>query len=266
MGAKTAFRGSAYLWGTRRNEWRRLVREVAVRSLVDAFGVYDEVEARQVGQVELRVRGIPTPIRLRKGTSDFDVFRQVFLCRQYALRVAEPVEYIVDAGANIGLSSIYLLRRFPQARVIAVEPDGENCALAAHNLQGYSDRCRLARGGVWSDDRLLGVCRGSYGDGRHWATQTVAMDERDAAGETAQAFTIQQLMDRFRFPRIDLLKMDIEGAELNVFRDGNLAFLERTACCVVECHDQAAKDAFLSAMDRFGFAVTRRGEVLVGSR
>jgi hypothetical protein len=125
MDLERAARGSAFLWRARPNEWKRLVREVALGSLPEAFENYEEGRSPDIGErlLELRVRGVDLPIRLRRRTSDFDVFRQIFLCRQYALRPKEPVEYIVAAGANIGLASVYLLRRFPLARVIAIEPD-----------------------------------------------------------------------------------------------------------------------------------------------
>jgi FkbM family methyltransferase len=268
MDLERAARGSAFLWRARPNEWKRLVREVALGSLPDAFESYED-EGSQCplkDLLELRVRGVDLPIRLRRRTSDFDVFRQIFLCRQYALRPAGPVEYIVDAGANIGLASVYLLRRFPLARVIAIEPDSENIEIAKHNLQTLSARCRLVHGAVWSARGALGVRRGTFRDGRHWATETVPLGSAATIADTVPAFTIEQLMRRHRFPRIDVLKMDIEGAELPIFRDGNLAFLERTACCVVECHSEAAEETFRSAMHRFGFVVSRRGESLIATK
>jgi FkbM family methyltransferase len=268
MDLERAARASAFLWRARPNEWKRLVREVALASLPEAFETYEEESSRDVVKtlLELRIRGVELPIRLRRRTSDFDVFRQIFLCRQYALRPAGPVEYIIDAGANIGLASVYLLRRFPLARAIAIEPDGQNIEIAKHNLQTLSVRCHLVHGAVWSTGGALGVRRGTFGDGRHWATETVPLDGTLATAETVSALTIEQLMRLHRFPRIDVLKMDIEGAELPIFRDGNLAFLERTACCVVECHSQAADAAFRSAMDRFHFIVTRHGENLIATK
>src|SRR5262249_7165282 len=138
--------------------------------------------------VDLSIRGIECPIRLRRNTSDFDVFRQIFLCRQYALRLAGPVEYIVDAGANIGLASLYLLRRFPRARVVAVEPDTENLEIARHNLRAVSERCQLVHGAVWPTRAVLGVSRACFLDGRHWSTQTLQLDGRAAISDIVPAF------------------------------------------------------------------------------
>jgi FkbM family methyltransferase len=268
MDLERAARGSAFLWRARPNEWKRLVREVALGSLPDAFESYEADTSQDAAEtlLDLRVRGVDLPIRLRRRTSDFEVFRQIFLCRQYALRLERPVEYIVDAGANIGLASVYLLRRFPLARVIAIEPDSENFKIAKHNLRTLSDRCRLVPGAVWSACSALGVRRGTFGDGRHWATQTVPLGSATAIADTVPAFTVEQLMRQHRFPRIDVLKMDIEGAELPIFRDGNLAFLDRTACCVVECHSEAGEEVFRAAMHRFGFRVTARGEALIATK
>ena len=105
-------------------------------------------------------------------------FVRSFCAVSTALRPEGPVEYIIDAGANIGLASIYLLRRFPLARVIAIEPDRENFEIAKHNLRMLSARCRLVHGAVWSAAGALGVRRGTFGDGRHWATADRAAGKR----------------------------------------------------------------------------------------
>src|SRR5687767_12488201 len=62
--------------------------------------------------------GIAFPFRLRKGTSDLLVFREVFLFKTYHIELDKPA-LIIDAGANIGLTSIYFSNRFPDARIIA---------------------------------------------------------------------------------------------------------------------------------------------------
>lgn len=67
--------------------------------------------------------------QLRKNTTDYDTFEQVFLQQQYAIRIPFVPQFIIDGGANIGLASAYFAHRFPAATIIAVEPDKEilNC-------------------------------------------------------------------------------------------------------------------------------------------
>ena len=112
----------------------RAVEHVRLSSLPSTFLCYDFFRSRGPGFTEIAVRGVRQPIRLRNGTSDFDAFRQVYLQSQYALPELASARYVVDAGANIGLTSAYILSRNPMAQVIAIEPDIENYRIAAHIL------------------------------------------------------------------------------------------------------------------------------------
>jgi FkbM family methyltransferase len=225
---------------------------------------YTGLQNRRKGFTEISVWGTPQPIRLRNATSDFAVFRQIFLRGQYALPAVKTSMYVIDAGANIGLTSIYILSRNAEARLIAVEPDSENYAVARHNLSPYLDRCDLVHAALWPNETTLGVQRGVFRDGGHWATQTTS-DCHDCE-ETVTGCTVRTLLRRFGFPCIDLFKIDIEGAELHLFRDGDTSFLENTKCCVVECHDRECQQAFESAALQYGLQLLKSGEVTVATR
>src|SRR5260221_1476823 len=73
----------------------------------------------------------------RPGTSDLAVFWQIFVDREYrCLDQVKQARFILDCGANVGYSAVYFLTRFPEALVIAVEPDPDNCAMLGANLAG----------------------------------------------------------------------------------------------------------------------------------
>jgi FkbM family methyltransferase len=198
---------------------------------------------------------------LRNGTSDFAVFCQVFLERQYDLPIVPKAEYIVDAGANIGLASVYFLSRNPRARVVAIEPDPENFEIAQENLRSFGDRCKLIHGAVWSHSGTLAISRGSFRDGKHWATQTLPIV--DDTHDSVRAYSVNELTRDALFPRIDLFKMDIEGAELQVFRDGETGFLMTTRCCAVECHGDDCVNAYSAAIQAAGFRLRQSSELLI---
>lgn len=56
----------------------------------------------------LSLKNIVHPIHLRKGNSDKDVFGQVFLNDEYKFNYDNNARYVIDAGANIGMFSIYI--------------------------------------------------------------------------------------------------------------------------------------------------------------
>ena len=62
----------------------------------------------------------------------------------------------IDYGANIGLSSVWYARQFPEAKIIAMEPDQSNLEIASMNLAAYPN-VTLVRGGVWDMPSHLSI-------------------------------------------------------------------------------------------------------------
>ena len=109
---------------------------------------------------------------VRSGTSDLDVFSQIFLHREYrCLDALGDVDTVIDCGANVGYASIYFLSRFPNSIVVAVEPDPGNFAALQANLVPYGSRARAVHSGVWSESVGLVMNDVEYRDGREWARQ-----------------------------------------------------------------------------------------------
>ena len=99
----------------------------------------------------LHVRGLPSPVYCRAGGSDLRVFAQVIANREYrCLDQSHIPELVIDCGANIGLSTVYFLTRFPNAHLIALEPDPDNFKMLARNTAGFSDRVTLLQAAVWN--------------------------------------------------------------------------------------------------------------------
>jgi FkbM family methyltransferase len=242
----------------------RALRCVAWRSLRDVVACFEDFGLRPPGRTAIWIRGLEYPIQLRNGTSDFAVFTQVFLMRQYDLPIVPNAEIIIDAGANVGLASLFFLWRNPKVRIVSIEPDAENYEIACENLAPFANNCRVVHGALWSESRTLALSRGTFRDGRHWASQT--LPDENASSEHVRAYTVDEILSEAAFDHIDLLKVDIEGAELQVFRDGSTSFMDRTRCCAVECHGKVAAQAFLDAATAHGFATRRQRELTVAEK
>src|SRR6478752_5841128 len=133
--------------------------------------------------VRMRSRYAAHPVGGRVHTSDGKVFYQVFARLEYAcVDQIKDVKLIIDCGANVGYSSAYFLSRFPDAKLIAVEPDSGNFQMLQRNLAPYGDRVRLVKSGVWSHSCGLVISEEKFGDGREWAIQVREARE----GETPQ--------------------------------------------------------------------------------
>ncbi len=155
-------------------------------------------------------------ITLRPGTTDIKVFDEVFIDRVYAAPLAtgpRDVRTIVDLGANIGLSAIALLRAFPEARAVAVEPDPGNFRVLEENLRssGLSGRCRALHAFAGANPgvaELVDSGNGAWG-----------MRMGPPSPDGIPVMTLAGIARHAGMGAISLLKCDIEGAERHLFTD-----------------------------------------------
>jgi FkbM family methyltransferase len=186
-------------------------------------------------------------------SSDEHVFDQLFVWREYSLvgdRLADQ-RVILDLGANVGYASAYFATRYPDARILAVEPDPANYQRCVKNLAPYGNRVRILQGAVWSRCARLALSRGSYGDGREWATQvTEAAAVSDA---DVDAWDIPRLIDILQEKSVDLVKIDIEGSEAELFSSNTARWLPRVRNICIELHDERCREIFFRALRDFDY-------------
>jgi FkbM family methyltransferase len=213
--------------------------------------------------VTLRPRGTLHPVVARRGSaSDMDVFRQIFPSDEYACmrRISSP-GLILDLGANVGYSSAYFLNCFPAAKVVAIEPDPQNYKLCRTNLAPYGERVRLVLGAAWSKRTKLVLSRGTWGDGRQWASQVVAGDVRDDSA--VEAWDIASLLEMSGDEQIDILKVDIERSELEVFGKTSSSWLSKVRNICIELHGADCEKVFFDALSEFQYDVEHSGELTI---
>jgi FkbM family methyltransferase len=221
-----------------------------------AIGVANLLRLRlglKVGAPGLRHR-----VAVRPATSDKTVFYQIFVDREYrCLDSLQSLDTILDCGANVGYSAAYLLSRFLQARLLAVEPDLQNFAQLRRNLAPYGQRASLLRGAVWNRRTKLQFDEATMGAGDEWGRQM-----KEGAG-AVEAYDIPSLLAMSGFERISLLKIDIEGAEREVFSANADAWLPLVDNIVIELHGKEAEDIFHGAIAPYGFKVSSCDELTV---
>jgi len=189
------------------------------------------------------------PFFFRKGTSDEDVIQQTFTQKQHDLswvvppRHAELMTYvknraadgarplIVDAGANIGASAVFFAFALLDAKIVAIEPDAANVDIMKKNVDGLD--VEVLQGALASAAGRSRVIDPGQG---HWGLRTTDT-AGDPAGPSVPNITIPEIYARHQpgfFPAI--VKIDIEGAEKDLFRD-SMQWVRQTPVIIVELHD-----------------------------
>ncbi len=206
---------------------------------------------------ELRPHGVSHAIVLRSGRSDFFFFGQIFIDDEFAPIRGLDIRSIVDLGGNIGLASVWFLNAFPAARVLTVEANAENYTSLAANLGPYGSRSQTVHGAVWWRDAEITVVRRQNEGDAH-------VRERQQADDPAaiiQGWSIPSLMQQGGFASIDLLKMDVEGAELDLFTREEGRWLPRVRNLSIETHGPECEAALERAMRHYNFRKVVRGEL-----
>lgn len=229
-----------------------------------AFGLINGALALQkararTGTVTVHVPGLRAPIALRAGSTDVFSFEDVFV---RSLHDFDPVltqspELIVDCGANVGYVSVLLANRYPAARIIALEPEASNIAMLRRNTVVYPN-IEVIEGALWKSE---GVLRIRNPEAPKDAFQVEPHGLGPARRDEVRAFTIDTLMRAYNAARVDLLKIDIEGAEREIFRE-RPAWLGRVGVLLIELHDRFApgcSKAFYDALADYDFVEVKRG-------
>ena len=231
--------------------------------LLKALTLYALKEFRNTGEVSVQLAGLAAPVWARFGTSDLGIFRQVLIDEEYFFQSSVQPGLIIDAGANVGYASVYFASRFPDATIIAIEPDTDNFQMLQRNTAAYP-KVRCIRAGLWSRDCFLKISNPD--DGACAFRVEESMDPENAI----PAVTVDTLLESSGSDRIDILKLDIEGAERELFSAHNSAtWIDRTDLIMVELHDRlvpGCEAAMLKAVQDSPFRFSERGENVFLSR
>lgn len=182
--------------------------------------------------VAVQLPGFAHPFWARTGTSDVATFDEVFMAREYELPFADfSPAHILDLGANVGYASLCFAARWPRAHILAVEPDAGNFRFLTRNTQAWA-RITPLHAAVWAHPTRVVVANPDA------APNALRMCESagTATGDI-EAFTVAQLIEHTGRPRVDLLKMDVEGAEAAILSH-SADWLDRVDVLVIELHDR----------------------------
>jgi len=225
---------------------------------------------RQVSRVVIPSIG---PVFVRSSESDVAAFREVFISRDYDMGSTSPARgrvqlryeailssgktpVIIDAGANVGSASLWFAHEYPDAQVVAVEPEAGNLRILKLNVEGR-DNISVLDAAIGSSSGFAAV----ENEGMGWGARTARADTG------MRIVTIDDAMATVPNGQLLIAKIDIEGFESDLFAT-NLGWIEHAPMVIIEPHDwmlpgQGSSLAFQKAMAQHNFEVFLSGENLI---
>jgi FkbM family methyltransferase len=215
------------------------------------------------------VPGSDIKVFLRLGSSDISVFNGIFRWQEYSWDLARQPRTIIDGGAYTGLSAIYFTMRYPGVRVIAVEASQRNFELLVRNTSAFPNIVPV-HAALWPKAGSLALTDPGTG---LWGLQVRDSGEPGSAapqsggqpGDLVRAITIDDIIRDHDLGKVDLLKVDIEGAEKELFSAPESWLAHVDAICI-ELHDwfkPGCARTFFTAVADFGVEAWRGENVLV---
>lgn len=142
---------------------------------------------------------------------DVAVLREIFIDKEYEWCPTEDPQVIIDLGAHFGDTALYYHARFPNARIIAVEPSPENFARLVKNTSGISNIVPVqAAVGGHDGEVMLNLVSSSLG-------HSIMERSSTASSVSVKMMSLETLFQTHSITKADLIKFDIEGAEFDLF-------------------------------------------------
>ena len=220
-----------------------------------AVKIYLRLKSRNLSGITMN--GLAHPFTMRNNPSDYATFMEVLVREEYTVPFLFSPQTIIDAGGNIGLTAAFFANRFPAAAIVTIEPDKNNFEVLSKNVASYKNITGLNKG-IWTQTSFLNVIDTGHGENSFIVEETTAPGK-----DSVEAIAINEIMQQQQWKTIDLLKIDIEGTEKNIFEKGFEQWLSDTKVLFVETHDRMKKGcsaAVFKAVSKYNFSCTVAGE------
>lgn len=192
----------------------------------------------KVGEFCVSVDGLTKDVIVRMHETDPEVFNQIFVREDYQHQMLpEYADVIIDAGANVGYSVLFFKAKYPNSKIIALEPDPRNYEMLRKNCGHLADVV-LMNAALWNRETKLELQFESAAGQRlgSWGVRTV--ETISNTEQTTEAYDIPTIMKIHSIQKIDICKIDIEGAEKDVFEFGVEEWVDDVNLFILETHER----------------------------
>jgi len=173
-------------------------------------------------------------IFIRTYAGDIDIFYEIFFKKVYEfpeMQMNNPT--IIDAGANVGFGTLYFLFKKPEATIYCIEPDADNFAFLKKNLQSEIKKGQVmpVMAALTDKDGYVNL------QSRRFKYNTEIAKAFSPDEKTVIGYKVQSFLKKYDITKAGLFKIDIEGAEENIFTE-NVSWLQHTENVIIEFHSE----------------------------
>ena len=217
-----------------KNKLNSLINHIRAIGILQTFSyLFQRITLERGGLIYLKIKGLSSPIFLRNKFYDTHIFYQIFINKEVDFNLHKRPDVIIDCGANIGLSTLYFLKKYPSAKIFSVEPEQSNYHLLLKNTHSYVNVVPI-KSAIWKDNKALNIIDDGSG---HASFQVAEKLEMVAGIEQIEAITLSTLMQNYNLKYIDLLKIDIEGSEFEIFDSNKFNWNSYVDTLAIEIHE-----------------------------
>jgi len=216
------------------------------------------------GEYLINLKCAKHPFYIRGNSSDKLVIDQVFYQKDYDISLDFVPKVIIDCGANIGLASIFFKNKYPNCTIIAIEPEKDNFSILTKNLNPYNNLFTEKKG-LWSESCNLEVIQGE--DNLPWSFYV--KPTKSKSEHTIEAICIEEIIEKYDLKEIDIIKIDIEGAEENLFEKNVEKWLPFVKVIIIELHDRfmpLSSRPFFDVLSKNKFSIYFKGENIIATQ
>lgn len=198
-------------------------------------------------------------LRIRPSTTDIQVFHDIFIKKELDSPININPKLIIDCGAYVGFSSIFFNLKYPQANIVAIEPEPGNYKALLNNCLNFKN-IKPINAAVWNKEATLQINSGQ-GEWSFEMSESISSN-----GNVSKGITINQILNESGIDKIDVLKIDIEGAEVQLFDENCHSWLSKVKVIYIELHDRkipGCSDNFYKAISHYKWDKFKNGEKII---
>jgi FkbM family methyltransferase len=252
-----------------RTGYYELRTNIAAKKLfVNSGEFYRALKEKGEGKVIIRTHD-GLSIAVRRNIYDARIIREIFVDKPYIRHFTLPAEpVVVDIGGYIGDFSIYAVKYLNARRVIVYEPTAENFRILKQNIENnsFQDRITAVNKAVSDSDEIILSTQVLDGEEVHASRYLY----QDAEHRRIPSVTLAELFEEHQLDLVDLLKVDCEGGEYDIFASVLADLFGRIKNIVFEYHKienfETKLEGILNRLRSAGYTLQVDGNIVSAYR